>query len=73
MIPDLPMKLNNYEFKVDFYVVNMGDMDVVLGMKWLHAFGEFTLNLREMKMKFKFDRTTHVLKAIKDINMMACY
>ena len=69
MILDLPLKLNNFEFKADFYVVNMGGTDIVLGMKWLHAIGEFTLNLRDMEMKFKIDGTNHVLKAIKVNNL----
>lgn len=69
MISDSPIKLNNYEFKADFYVVNMGNMDVVLGMTWLYAIGEFTLNLRDMEMKFKVDGTNHVLKASKANNL----
>ena len=32
MVRDLPLRLNNYEFKADYHVVNMGDMDIVLGM-----------------------------------------
>ena len=66
MIRNLPMRLNNFEFKADFYVVNMGDTDMVLGMTWLHDIGIFTLNLREMEMKFEMDGKTHVLKALKD-------
>ena len=31
-ISDLPMHLNKFEFKANFYVVNMGDIDMVLGM-----------------------------------------
>jgi hypothetical protein len=58
--------LNNFEFKANFYVVNMGDIDMVLGMKWLHDIREFTLNLCEMEKRFKMDGRTHVLKAIKD-------
>lgn len=68
-ISDLPMRLNNYEFKADFYVVNMGEIDVVLGMAWLHAIGEFTLNLRNMEMKVKVNGKPHVLKAIRDNNL----
>ena len=63
-ITDLPMRLNNYEFKTEFYVANMGDIDVVLGMAWLHDLGEFTLNLRDMEMKFKVDGRPHIIKAI---------
>ena len=58
--------MNHYEFKVDFYVVNMGDTDMVLGMTWLHDIGIFTLNLREMEMGFEMDGKTHVLKALRD-------
>ena len=31
-ITSLPLKINNFDFKADFYVVNMGDIDLVLGM-----------------------------------------
>ena len=40
MVQDLPLRLNNYEFKADYHVVNMGDMDIVLGMQWLHSLKE---------------------------------
>ena len=66
MISKLPMCLNNYEFKVDFYVVNMGDTYMVLGMTWLHDIGIFILNLHEMEMRFEMDGKTHVLKVLRD-------
>ena len=31
MVQDLPLCLKNYEFKVDYHVVNMGDMTKNLG------------------------------------------
>lgn len=34
-----PLKINKFDFKVDFYVVNMGDTNLVLGMTWLHDIG----------------------------------
>ena len=58
------MCLNNYEFKADYHVVNMGDMDIVLGMQWLHSLKEVTLILEGMEIRFKVDDMTHVLKAI---------
>ena len=42
----LPLEVNNYAFKADFYVVPMRDTDIVLGMSWLHDIGEFTFNLK---------------------------
>ena len=58
------MCLNNYKFKVDYHVVNMGDMDIVLGMQWLHSLKEVTLRLEDMEISFEVDGKTHVLKAI---------
>ena len=39
---------------------------MVLGMTWLHDIGIFTLNLREMEIRFEMDGKTHVLKALRD-------
>ena len=73
-ITSLPLKINNFDFKVDFYVVNMGYTYFVLGMTWLHDIGEFTLNLRDMEMKFHSKGKDHILKAIQDsgFRMMSC-
>ena len=65
MISKMPMHLNNYEFKADFHVVNMGDTNMVFGMTWLHDIGIFTLNHHEIEMRFEMDRKTHVLKALR--------
>lgn len=62
----MPLRLNNYEFKADYHVVNMGDLDIVLGMTWLHSLGEVTLRLRDMEIKFEVDGRQHVLRAIRN-------
>ncbi len=66
MVQDLPLHLNNYEFKADYHVVNMGDMDIVLGMQWLHSLKEVTLRLEDMEIRFVMDGRTHVLKVIRN-------
>ena len=53
MVRDLPLRLNNYEFKAEYDVVNMGDMDIVLGMQWLHSLKEVTLRLEDMEIRFE--------------------
>ncbi|GLJ35771.1 hypothetical protein SUGI_0718350 [Cryptomeria japonica] len=68
MITDLLMRLSDYEFKVDFYVVNMGDMDVVLGMTWVHAIEELTLNVKHMELRFEANGRKHVIKSITDMS-----
>ena len=35
-------------------------------MSWLHDIGEFTLNFKEMEMRFKVNGKTKILKAIRD-------
>ena len=39
----LPLRSTILISKQIFYVVNMGDTDLVLGMTWLRDIGEFTL------------------------------
>ena len=57
-ITKLPLEVNNYAFKVGFYVVPNRDTNIVFGMSWMHDIGEFTLNLKEMEMSFKLNGKT---------------
>jgi len=66
MVASLTLKLNNYELHSDFYVINMGEMGTVLGMKWLQDLGVFTLNVPKMEMSFEVDCRRHVLRGITD-------
>ena len=70
----LPLKINNFDLRETFYVVNMGDKNLVLGMTLLLDIGEFTLNLRDMEMRFQSEGKTHILKVICDcgFRMMSC-
>ena len=36
-----------------FYVVNVADTNVVLGVQWLYSIGKYTIDCREMEMEFK--------------------
>ena len=66
MVTNFPLRLNNYEFKADYHVVNMGDLDIVLGMTWLHSLEEVTFKLMDMEIKFEVDGKQHILRAIKN-------
>ncbi|XP_059064922.1 uncharacterized protein LOC131856971 [Cryptomeria japonica] len=65
-IPNMSMQLGNYEVKDDFYVVNIGDTDVVLGIQWLHSLGEISLNLQTMELKFQSDGKKVVLRGMSN-------
>ena len=43
---------DGYELEDEFYVVNIRDYDVILGMTWMAFLEEFTLNLAKLEMKF---------------------
>jgi hypothetical protein len=44
--------LGNYTLTDDLYVVDLVDIDIVLGVQWLHSLGEITMNYQVMEMKF---------------------
>ncbi|XP_057846650.2 uncharacterized protein LOC131056314 [Cryptomeria japonica] len=65
-ILNLKMQLGNYEVKDDFYVVHIGDTDVVLGIQWLRSLGEISLNLQTMELKFQSDGKKIVLRGMSN-------
>lgn len=52
-ITNLHMRIGDYELADDFYVVDMGDYDVILGMTWMTSLVEFTFNLEKVEMRFE--------------------
>ena len=69
MVRNFPLCLKNYEFKADYHVVNIGDLDIVLRMKWLHSLEEVTFRLKGMEMKFEVDGKQHILRAIRNADI----
>ena len=52
-IPKVQITLGNHTIIDNFYVVNMADTNVVLGVEWLYYLGEHTVNYLIPKMRFK--------------------
>jgi len=46
------MTLGNYTLTNDFYVVELEETNVVLGVQWLYSLGDFKMNYQEMRMEF---------------------
>jgi hypothetical protein len=46
MVPDLEVKLGNYTLTDTFYVVDLSDTDVVLGVQWLYSLGRLGSTIR---------------------------
>lgn len=60
-IQQMELILGGYRVRDDFYVVDIGDTDVVLGVQWLHSLGEYTIDYQTMELKFKHDGKEVVL------------
>ena len=43
-VPKLQVTVDNYTFVDGFYVVDVADNNVVLGVQWLYYIGDHTLN-----------------------------
>jgi hypothetical protein len=50
---DLEIKLGNYTMRDTFYVVDLSDIDVVLGVQCLITLGKITTNYQTLEMGFK--------------------
>jgi hypothetical protein len=53
MIPNLEVKLGNYTMIDTFYVVDLSDTNVVLGVQWPYSFGEIGFNYQTLTMSFR--------------------
>jgi hypothetical protein len=52
-VSDLEIKLGNYTMRDTFYVVDLSDTDVVLGVQWLITLGKITTNYQTLEMGFR--------------------
>jgi len=52
-IPDLQVKIGDYTVKDNFYVVNVADTNMVLGVQWLYSIGEHSVNYQIPQISFK--------------------
>jgi hypothetical protein len=52
-VQDLEINLGNYTVRETFYVVDLSDRDVVLGVQWLITLGKITTNYQILEMGFR--------------------
>ena len=48
---ELTLEMQGLKIQQDFYVFDLGGVDVVLGMEWLASLGEVRANFRELTLK----------------------
>ena len=51
-IPKLNITLGNYNLADDFFVVDVPDTNVVLGVQWLYSIGKYFTDYKTMEMEF---------------------
>jgi hypothetical protein len=52
-VPNLEMKLGNHTMRDTFYVVDLLDTDVVLGVQWMITLGKITTDYQTLEMGFR--------------------
>ena len=52
-IPKVNVTLGNYNMTNSFYVVNVADTNVVLGVQWNYSIRKYTTDYRTMEMEFQ--------------------
>ena len=49
----MEVTLGNYTLIDDFYVVDLADTHVVLGVQWLYSLGDICMHYQDMRMEFQ--------------------
>ena len=62
-VPKLQVTIGNYTFVDSFYVVDVADTNIVLGLQWLYYIGEHSVNYQIPEMKFQ--DSTSVLRVVR--------
>ena len=55
--------IGNYTFVDSFYVVDVANTNVILGVKWMYYIGEHSVNYQIPEMKFQ--DSTSVLRVVR--------
>ncbi|RDX93413.1 Retrovirus-related Pol polyprotein from transposon 17.6, partial [Mucuna pruriens] len=66
---DVELKLPTLDVKQDFYLFDLGGVNVVLGYSWLEELGDMKANFKEHMMKVKVKGKRNGRKGVKCINI----
>ncbi|KAF7812804.1 Retrotransposable element Tf2 [Senna tora] len=58
----LKVEMQGAEIKQNFYLFNLGEVDVILGIEWLESLGEVSVNWRLLTMRYKDNEKEIALK-----------
>ena len=66
VVKQLKLTLGDYELCDDFYVVGIGEIDLVLGVQWLHSIGGYYMNHQTMEFKFHSNGKEVLLRGLSN-------
>jgi hypothetical protein len=69
-VPDLEIKLGSYTVRDTFYLADLSDTYVVLGVQWMITFGKNTTNYQTLEMGF-VGYYSSILSAFIDPGLMS--
>ncbi len=53
MIPGLSVTLGNYTFTSNFYVIDLVDLNMVMGVQWWYSLGKHSMDYQALEMEFR--------------------
>ena len=66
VIPQLSIQFGDYTLIGDFYVINLSNLDVVLGLEWLESLERYVQDFRQMQLEFMVNGKKIILKAMEN-------
>lgn len=64
----LELHLGQFTTLVDAYVLDMGDLDMILGAAWMKKFGKVTFDWEAMALSFSWNGKTMEVKNLNTVN-----
>ena len=62
LVPKLSITMVNHTVTEDFFIVDLADMEVILGIQWMEALDEYTQSFKRMDFTFVVDGKKVVLR-----------
>ena len=64
LVPQLSMTMANHTMTEDFFIVELTDMEVILGIQWMEMLDEYTQSFKRMNFTFVVDEKKVVLRGM---------
>ena len=61
LVPQLSITMANHTVTNDFFIVDLADMEVILGIQWMETLDEYTQSFKWMDFTFVVDGKKVVL------------